>query len=421
MSISENKELQAGFPVPQASRQRRYDFDGLRVFAILLLIYFHAAAVFYQGELGEFYIQNAQPSQIMNTFILFMYQWHMPLFFLISGAGTWFALSHRSAKQYIQERGQRLFIPFVFGTLVLVPPQVYLRLLSHSTYGSFGVARSANRSYWQFYPEFFNGVRPYGNFEWGHLWFLVYLLTFSILALPLLISLRNPNAPLRSTLANWVEKPGVILLMALPLAAIEGSLRPHWLGFQNLYDDWANVCLYLLYFIYGYLICSDDRFGAAIDKHLGIATTLAIVCMTVLLGLWQTDLIPDRAYSVNYVLYQCFRGCNSWFWVLMLLGLGRKFLNVNSRLLSYANEAAYPVYLLHQTVLVTIAFYVVQWNAGVMTKFWTISTATFGITIALYELIIRRLNHVRFLFGLKPVIRQSSQPSITTAADSSQS
>ncbi|MBE9012974.1 acyltransferase family protein [Pseudanabaenaceae cyanobacterium LEGE 13415] len=85
--------MQVGCPVPQASRQRRYDLDWLRVFAVLLLIYFHAAAVFYRGELGEFYIQNARSSQWMNAFILFIHQWHMPLFFLISGAGTWFALS----------------------------------------------------------------------------------------------------------------------------------------------------------------------------------------------------------------------------------------------------------------------------------------------------------------------------------------
>lgn len=386
----------------QELQSRRYDFDWLRVLAVLLLIYFHAAAVFYRGELGDFYIQNARSSHFMTGFVLFVHQWHMPLFFLISGAGTWFALSHRSAKQYVQERTQRLFIPFVFGTLVLVPLQVYLRLLSHLTY---------DRSYWQFYPEFFNGVRPYGNFEWGHLWFLIYLFTFSIVALPLLKYLRNLD------IAPWIEKPGTVLLMALPLALIEGSLRPHWIGFQNLYDDWANVCLYLLYFIYGYLLCSDARFGSAIDKHLGIANLLAIVCMTVFLSLWQTDLIPDRAYSVNYVLYQCFRGCNSWFWVLMILGLGRKFLNTNSRLLSYAHEAAYPVYLLHQTILVTIAFYVIRWNAGVMTKFWTISTATLFATIALYELLIRRFNSARFLFGLKPVMRQPT--SIPTTPNSS--
>lgn len=388
--------------------QRRYDFDWLRVLAVLLLLYFHTAAVFYQGDLGEFYIRNARSSQVMNGFVLFVHQWHMPLFFLISGASTWFALSYRSAKQYIQERGQRLLIPFVFGTLVLIPPQVYLRLLSSSTY---------DQSYLQFYPQFFNGIRPYGNFEWGHLWFLIYLLTVSLIALPLLLHLQRPDAHLRSTLINWVAKPGVILLMALPLAAIEVILRPHWPGFQNLYDDWANVCLYLLYFCYGYLICSEARFGAAIDKHLGVAFGLALIGMGIVLGLWQSDRIPDQTYSLSNLLYQGFRGCNAWFWVLALLGLGRRFLNFNSKLLTYANEAAYPVYLLHQTVLVAIAFYVVRWNIGIMAKFWIISTATLIATIALHELLIRRFNLPRFLFGLKPISQQSIEPAVTTSQE----
>ncbi|NJR40740.1 MAG: acyltransferase, partial [Leptolyngbyaceae cyanobacterium CSU_1_4] len=299
------------------SHQREYEFDWLRVLAVFLLLYFHTAAVFYQGDLGEFYIQNDRTSQGMSVFILFVHQWHMPLFFLISGASAWFALAYRSPQQYVQERCQRLFIPFVFGTLILIPPQVYLRLLNQSL---------SNKSYWQFYPEFFNGIRPHGNFEWGHLWFLIYLFTFSLIALPLLLHLRRPEAPLRSKLSSWVEKPGVILLLCLPLAAIEGILRPRWLGFQNLYDDWANVCLYLLYFIYGYLISSEVHFRAAIEKHLGVASALAILCMGLFIGLWQARLVPDRAYSADYVLYQCFRGCNTWFWVVAGLGWGRKFL-----------------------------------------------------------------------------------------------
>lgn len=376
--------------------QRRYDLDWLRVLAVLLLLYFHTAAIFYQGELGEFYIKNAQVSQVMHGFILFVHQWHMPLLFLVSGAGTWFALSVRSPKQYLQERCQRLLVPFVFGTLVLIPPQVYLRHLNRST---------EHTSYVQFYPQFFNDIRPHGNFEWGHLWFLIYLLSFSLVTLPLLFYLRKPEAQLRLTLASWIEKPGAILLFALPLAVLEGTLRPHWLGFQNLYDDWANFCVYLLHFVYGYLLCSDDRFSQAIDKHLSIASGLAVLCMGTLLSLWQAGRIPDRGYSPLYVLYQCFRGCNAWFWVVALLGLGRKYLHHNSKLLQYANEAAYPFYLLHQTVLVLIAFYVVRWNFSVSTKFWLISTAAFGATIALYEGLIRHFNIPRFLFGLKPLRR----------------
>ena len=389
--------------------ERRYDLDWLRVLGVLLLLYFHTAAIFYVGELGEFYIKNDQSSHAMSCFIAFIHQWHMPLLFLLSGAGTWFALSFRSAGEYVQERFKRLFIPFLFGTGVLVPPQVYYRLLSNPTYQD---------SYLQFYPQFFNGIRPQGNFEWSHLWFVIYLFVFSLIALPLFLYLKGTGAHLLSKLSVGMEKPGAILLLALPLAAIEGALRPRWPGFQNLYDDWANFCLYLLYFIYGYLLSSDARFGQAIDRHLKIALVLAVTSMLVLFGLWETNNLPERGY-LGYILYQFLRGVNSWFWVVALVGLGRRYLNFNSKLLQYASVASYPFYLLHQTVLVTIGFYVVRWNAGVMEKFWVISTASLIVTIALYEL-IRRNNVARFLFGLKPICSKSvlTQPVPASREDS---
>ncbi|NJR64881.1 MAG: acyltransferase [Leptolyngbyaceae cyanobacterium CRU_2_3] len=133
-------------PVELSQPERRDDLDWLRVFAVLLLIYFHTAAIFYQGELGEFYVVNDQPSPVLSLFIEFVYQWHMPLFFFLSGAATHFSLKARTAQKYLVERFQRLCIPFGFGILTIVPPQVYYRLLRQSDY---------HDSYWQFYPQFF--------------------------------------------------------------------------------------------------------------------------------------------------------------------------------------------------------------------------------------------------------------------------
>jgi len=376
--------------------ERRHELDWLRVLAVLLLFYFHTATIFYTGDLGEFYVKNDQSSREMECFILFVHQWHMPLFFLLSGAATWFALSSRTPGEYVTERFKRLFIPFLFGTLVIVPPQVYYRLLSR--YPDY------QDSYIQFYPQFFNGIRPQGNFEWGHLWFVIYLFVFSLIALPLFLHLKQKaNQDLFSKLAVFLEKPGGIFLLALPLAIIEGTLRPRWPGFQNLYDDWANFFLYVFYFIYGYLICSNARLGQAIDRHLKIALVMAVASMSLLFELWANDILPNRGYSLGYVLYQMFRSINSWFWVVALLGLGRRYLNFNNRVLQYANEASYPFYILHQTIVVAIAFYVVRWNISIIEKFFIISTASLVATIFLYELLVKRINVVRFLFGLKPI------------------
>ena len=373
--------------------QRRYDLDWLRVLAVLLLLYFHTAAVFYTGELGEFYIKNNRSSIEMDCFVLFVHQWHMPLLFLLSGSATWFTLSFRTAGEYVTERFKRLFIPFLFGTLVIIPPQVYYRLLSNSNY---------QNSYTQFYPQFFNGIRPQGNFEWGHLWFIIYLFVFSLIALPLFLYLKQQAIKdLITKLAILLEKPGAIFLLAIPLAIIEGGLRPKWPGFQNLYNDWANFFLYFFYFIYGYIICADARFGEAIDKHLKITLIMAIASMSVLLQLWVSDILPNRGYSLGYILYQIFRGVNSWLWIVALLGLARRYLNFNNSVLQYATQASYPFYILHQTIVVAIAFYVVHWHISIMSKFIIISTASLIATIFVYELLVKRNNIPRFLFGLK--------------------
>ena len=49
-------QLDGSHSHPTERPQRRYPLDWLRVFAVLLLFPFHAAAIFYNGELGEFYL-----------------------------------------------------------------------------------------------------------------------------------------------------------------------------------------------------------------------------------------------------------------------------------------------------------------------------------------------------------------------------
>ncbi|MBD6620734.1 acyltransferase [Komarekiella sp. 'clone 1'] len=375
--------------------ERRYDLDWLRVLAVLLLIYFHAAAVFYQGELGEFYIINDLISPALGWFIFFVHQWHMPLFFVIAGSATWFSLQWRTPMQYISDRFGRLFIPFTFGTLILVPFQVYYKLLNHHQYIG---------SYLQFYPQFFNGIRPQGNFEWAHLWFVIYLFVLSVVTLPILLFFKKQTDKYwYSTIATFMKQPGAIFLPALPLAMIEGALRPKWFGFQNLYNDWANLLLYLHYFVYGFLLCSDTRFKQVIDQYRTQILFIAVITMSILFGVQASNTLPIRGYSWEYILYQILRGFNSWCWVIAILGLGQRYLAFNNSILQYCSQASYPVYLLHQTVLVAIAFYVVQWNLGIAEKFLIISTASVVIISFLYDVLIKRLNIARFFFGLKPI------------------
>jgi glucan biosynthesis protein C len=111
-----------------AAFEKRNDIDLMRILAVLLLIPFHTARIF--DTLDPFYVKNNVLSTgLTYIVVIFLEKWHMPILFLLAGASTWFALRARSSGQYILERLKRLMIPFIFGTLVIVPPQMYFALL----------------------------------------------------------------------------------------------------------------------------------------------------------------------------------------------------------------------------------------------------------------------------------------------------
>jgi hypothetical protein len=94
-------------------------------------------------------------------------------------------------------------------------------------------------------------------------------------------------------------------------------------------------------------------------------------------------------------------GLNAWLWSVSIFGFGMKRLNFQSAFLSYTNEAVLPFYILHQTVLLSIGYYVTRWEIPDPIKFVLISLSSFLVILFLYEFPIRRVNLLRVLFGMK--------------------
>lgn len=194
--------------------------------------------------------------------------------------------------------------------------------------------------------------------------------------------------------------------MGAPLAIIQATFTVEWPstgpGHHCIYNDVARFLFFMTLFIYGYLICSDDRFWQAIYRHFRISLLLGTGCMAIMLSVWtRLGDLPTSSYTPGYMLYMALDGFNTWFWLLVFLGFGKKLLNFSNKVLEYAREASYPFYLLHETIMVLIGSYVVRMRAPVIVEFLVISMTTFLATIVLYHLIIRRANITRFLFGMK--------------------
>jgi glucans biosynthesis protein C len=374
------------------TRERRHDLDWLRVLAIILLLYFHTAMIF-TAEWG-WHIKNAETSNLFLEFNYFLSRFRMAVLFLVSGVGTAYALGHRGARRYLRERTRRLLVPLVFGILVIVPPQIYIeRIAGGETFASFI----------NFWPSTLR-LQPYpaGNTSWHHLWFVAYLLMYSVAALPLFLWWRSARtARVREAVDGFLAGRGIYLL-GLPLAVVMAALAVRYPGPQNVVDDWARLLFYFLIFIYGFVLCRADAAWRGMEEGRRTSLGLAMLSMLFINYLRWNGLEPGWRYDVAGMLWIGLGALNSWFWVLAIIGYGRRYLSFRNRLLDYANEGIYPFYILHQTVIVVLGFYVVQTSDGILAKFLFTSTLSLLMTVAIYEYGVRPFALTRFLFGMKP-------------------
>jgi glucan biosynthesis protein C len=376
------------------SPERRYDLDWLRLIAILILLFFHTGMWF---NPWEWHVKNNETSYSFTYWMVWLHFWRMPLLLFISGAGTYMALSKRTPGQFAGERFKRLFIPLVFGMFVVVPPQIYYEhILEYKGYADF-------------YPTVLKFVPyPKGSFSWHHLWFICYLFFYSLIAIPFLVFLRSPRSTnFKQQVRKFLATPaGILFIPSAFLLATQIILRPYFPEeTHDLLHDWAYFTYYFCFFLFGMLCYSSIDLWESIGrnrKHLLVATIFVLIPFYLIFfhfrGLlplpWNEDLV-ETTFDVIAIFV-------SWFCVITVIAYGQYYLNRPHPWLKYFNEGLYPFYILHQTVIIAIGYYICQLPWSIFAKFWTISILTLVSCIGFYFFLIRPFNAMRFVFGLKP-------------------
>ncbi len=383
---------------------RRYDIDWLRVLVFALLIFYHVGMFFIPWG---WHIKNNEIGNEMRWPMLFLNQWRLPILFVISGMGTYYALGHRTLKQFSWERIKRLYIPLAVGMVLIVPPQVYFERVADGDFSG---------SFFEFLfgGTAFSGIYPEGNFSWHHLWFLPYLLLFSLLLGPVFLRLKKPTNRFIDWIAKVIAKPLGIYLFVLPLYLIEAFVEPYFPVTHALIDDWFTVSFYFVLFFYGFvLIATRDAFWKVIDKNKRSYLVIAIIAFTLQVIIWQ----QQDSYFIHFTEAMV-KVVNLWSWILVIFAYGAKYLNKKSELLAYCNRAVYPFYILHQTITVAIGFYIKDLPWNIWAKFLILVVGTFFGSWILYEFVIRRIRFLHPLFGLK---RSYSSGASSTSSPSSSS
>jgi len=368
---------------------RRYELDWLRVFVFALLIFYHVGMFFVPWG---FHIKNNTVYEWLVYPMLFLNQWRLPILFVISGMGTYYALSKRNGFQFAWERIRRLGLPLAVGMLLVVPPQVYIERLAKKQFeGSY---------FFDYWPsEAFIGVYPEGNLSWHHLWFLPYLLIFSLLLIPLFLFIRkHPQNKLTRLARNLIRKPFGIFWLIIPLYLCEAFLEPFFNVTHALIDDWFNFISSMILFFYGFLLISvqEDFWESVVvnrRRYLGLGCIGITVLMILIFGFKDSTVVHFTEALVKVF--------NLWSWILALFGYTAKYLNRSSKVLAYSNKAVYPFYILHQTVTLILGYYLMDMEWGFFSKFTIMVVGTFGFSWLIYEFGIRRWLWIRPLFGLK--------------------
>lgn len=378
--------------------QRQSYLDWLRIAAILGVLFFHCAMPFAAEE--SWHIRNTQESYLLLEFNFWLSRFRMPLLFFISGAVCFYMLKKKTTWQFIGLRFRRLMVPLLVGMLIIVPPQIYMERLTQGEHYS---------SFFDFYLTVFQFIPyPKGNLSWHHLWFILYLFLYDLIAAPIFIWMLSAKGRKIMARLNFLSGGSWIYLLVAPAIIQYTSMVLHFRQTNDLIHDWAMIPYWFWFVFIGFIIVSQQGYLESLVRNRKASLLLAFVSIIVMnyirwngLEPWDQNNPGWRSEFYTY-FYLALFPVAAWSWVLALVGYGKKYLNRYHKIHQYCNPAVYPFYILHQTIIVILAYYVVQVEESILSKYIFLVAVTFGLSIFIFHLLIRPYNFMRFIFGMKP-------------------
>ena len=365
---------------------RQIYIDWLRILLILSVFLYHVGMYF---NSWSWHVKNNITVTWLNKLMWFLHLWRMPLLFLVSGVGTYYALGHRTVKKYIKERFIRLFIPFVAGIITLVPVQVYIEKIDK--YTSLG----------NFYLHMFDGIYPEGNFSWHHIWFILYLFLISLIISPFLSYFRSEKfTDFKEKKIVFFEKPLALNIFLIPLITSQALLREFYPDETHaLYNDWAYFVYYILFFIAGIFFITNKNLVKAIEKqrrYYLIETIIATVFLFSISSFFINEILMDWLYGITEIVI-------GWSCSIAVLGYFKRYLSKDSKWRKLLNEGIYPFYLLHQPVIIVVGYFLKSLEMTIVLKMMLVTTVSCLISISIYWFLIKPSNFLRIIFGMKRI------------------
>ena len=396
--------------------QRLYFLDWLRIAAFFLLIFYHTGMYYVSWD---WHVKSAAAGSAIEPLMLLSSPWRMSLLFLISGVASGCMLRKLSGTRFLRQRSWRLLLPLAFGMLVIVPPQPYFEVVEKLGYA--GNYTDFMRLYLGAYSGFCREgclVLP----TWNHLWFVAYLWCYSVLLWLAVAALGADRIARLSTrcaalLTGW----RAILLPVAYLVLARLLLKPHFEETHALVDDWDNHSVYLPIFLLGVVLAAQRCFWVELARLRFATLGIALAAWGVLVCLHS---LPEAAYDWPGfpATAAVVRSLQQWCAILAACGFAHRHLNVDNAGRRYLTQAVFPVYIVHQTLIVVFASAMKPLALPPVTEGLVLVVLTFTLSFGIFEA-VRRVAFLRPLFGIGAdegrathgVVRENPAPAVARA------
>lgn len=379
--------------IPNNLGERQYFLDWVRVLAFALLIFYHTAMIFVDWG---FHIESGHNSIFLKSIMILSSKWRLDILFIVSGVAISYMITKMSLKVFTWQRIVKLYLPLIFAVTVVVAPQAYFEAVQKGIFEG---------GFWQFWTSL------YFTFSWdermnapfptyNHMWYVLYLFHYTIVLLPLFSFINSDKGKL--TLAKvecWLSKGSRIIWVPLSIyLVIFLAIDNHNVN-HTFYNDWYGHAIFIFAVIMGLVFVRMPQIWQSFENNRYLSLILGLISYSALLVIF---LSPDEMLPIDRTLAWDYSSILvKWSWIALIIGFTRKYLNYTNSTLKYCNSLVYPFFILHQTVIIVLGYYVIDWGLSGTFEFLVIVVGTFVICGLLYELLIKRSNILRVLFGLK--------------------
>jgi glucans biosynthesis protein C len=369
---------------------RLYFLDWLRIIAFLALVLYHVGMYYVRWD---FHVKSPFSGHGLEPWMKLTEPWRMSLLFMVSGAAAAHMLHARSALSIVRHRSRQLLLPLLLGVVLIVPPQAYFEVVQKHAYLG---------SYADFLGLYFSHDRRFcidGKClilpTWNHLWFLPYVWIYTVAFAALVALAPKVHGTVASAIEQATAKRGTggLLLLLVPmlcLALARWALQQRYPSNHALWGDWFNHTMYASMFLAGAWMATQPKLW---DR---VAATRWPALLTAALA-WSAmvDAPPTTAWT--HTVTAVFQ----WSALMAAFGFAKQHLNVDGPWRQSLNEAVFPVYLLHQTVIVVAS----QWLLPLGWKPFVEGPLLVAITLVVstaFYFAVRPINTLRPWVGLKP-------------------